>query len=65
MHRSSFWRTFTHLLEGGADSRYIQTLLGRASLETTAISTEMNVESLRQVFTAFYPAEKRWKEKQC
>jgi len=55
----------THMLEGGADIRYIQKLLGHASLETTAIYTEMNVESLRQVFAACHPAEKRWKEKQC
>lgn len=55
----------THLLEGGADIRYIQKLLGHASLETTAIYTEMNVESLRQVFAACHPAEKRWQEKQC
>jgi integrase/recombinase XerD len=53
----------THLLEGGADIRYIQKLLGHASLETTAIYTEMNVESLRQVFAACHPAEKRWQER--
>jgi integrase/recombinase XerD len=52
----------THLLEGGADIRFIQKLLGHASLETTAIYTEMNVESLRQVFTACHPAEKRWQQ---
>jgi len=53
----------THLLEGGADIRYIQKLLGHASLETTAIYTEMSVEALRQVFEACHPAEKRWKER--
>lgn len=55
----------THLLDGGADIRYIQKLLGHASLETTAIYTEMNVESLRQVFEDCHPTEKRWKQKQC
>jgi integrase/recombinase XerD len=55
----------THLLEGGADIRYIQKLLGHASLETTAIYTEMNVKSLRQVFSECHPAEKRWREKRC
>lgn len=53
----------THLLEGGADIRYIQRLLGHASLETTAIYTQMNVESLRQVFAACHPIEKRWNER--
>jgi integrase/recombinase XerD len=53
----------THLLEGGADIRYIQKLLGHASLETTAIYTEMNVEALRQVFAECHPAEKRWRER--
>lgn len=52
-----------HLLEGGADIRYIQKLLGHASLETTAIYTEMSVEALRRVYSACHPAEKRWKEK--
>lgn len=51
-----------HLLEGGADIRYIQKLLGHASLETTAIYTEMSVEALRQVYAACHPAETRWKE---
>ena len=52
-----------HLLEGGADIRYIQKLLGHASLETTAIYTEMSVEALRRVYSACHPAEKRWREK--
>jgi integrase/recombinase XerD len=51
------------LLDGGADIRYIQKLLGHASLETTAIYTEMNVESLRRVFAECHPAEKRWRER--
>ena len=52
-----------HLLEGGADIRYIQKLLGHASLETTAIYTEMSVEALRRVYSACHPAETRWREK--
>ena len=52
----------THLLEGGADIRYIQKLLGHASLETTAIYTEMSVESLRRVYAECHPAERRWRE---
>jgi len=52
-----------HLREGGADIRFIQKLLGHAGLETTAIYTDMNVESLRQVFSGCHPAEKRWCER--
>lgn len=52
-----------HMLEGGADIRYIQKLLGHASLETTAIYTEMSVEALRRVYSACHPAERRWKQK--
>ena len=52
-----------HLLEGGADIRYIQKLLGHASLETTAIYTEMSVEALRRVYSACHPAETRWRDK--
>ena len=55
----------THLLEGGADIRYIQKLLGHASLETTAIYTEMSVDALRRLYNACHPAETRWKEKGC
>jgi integrase/recombinase XerD len=50
---------------GWVNIRFIQKLLGHASLETTAIYTEMNVESLRQVFSECHPAEKRWQEKRC
>lgn len=49
----------THLLEGGADIRYSQKLLGNASLETTVICTEMSVEALRRVCSACHPAERR------
>jgi len=50
-----------HLQEGGADIRYIQKLLGHASLETTTIYTEMSVEALRRVYSACHPAEMSWK----
>jgi tetratricopeptide (TPR) repeat protein len=39
----------THMLEGGADIRYIQQLLGHEKLETTAIYTEVNIRQLQEV----------------
>ena len=51
----------THLLEGGADIRIIQRLLGHQKLETTAIYTEISIESLRSTYEACHPAEKAGK----
>jgi integrase/recombinase XerD len=48
----------THLLEGGADIRYIQQLLGHEKLETTAIYTEVNITQLQEVHERCHPAEK-------
>lgn len=53
----------THMLEGGADIRYIQKLLGHACLDTTAIYTEMNIEALRRVYQATHPAETTWQQR--
>jgi integrase/recombinase XerD len=49
----------THLLEGGADIRYIQQLLGHEKLETTAIYTEVSVTQLQAVHARCHPAERR------
>jgi len=48
----------THLLEGGADIRYIQQLLGHESLETTAIYTEVTITQLIEVHARCHPAER-------
>ena len=45
----------THLLEGGADIRLIQQLLGHQNLETTSIYTQVSVEHLRAVYEASHP----------
>jgi len=47
----------THMLEGGADVRYIQQLLGHASLEATSIYTRVSIRQLQLIHSQTHPAE--------
>ncbi len=45
----------TLMLEGGADIRYIQAMLGHAELSTTQIYTQVSIRALQAVHTATFP----------
>ncbi len=51
----------THMLENGADIRFIQSLLGHAKLDTTQIYTLVSLAKLKEVHNATHPARLRRK----
>jgi site-specific recombinase XerD len=48
----------THMLKHGADIRYIQEMLGHASVATTQIYTKVEVTDLRAMHRQCHPREK-------
>ena len=51
----------TLMLEGGADIRFIQAMLGHADLKTTQIYTHVAIRQLQEIHRATHPAQRKEK----
>lgn len=49
----------TLMLEGGADVRHVQALLGHSKLETTQLYTHVSIRKLKEIHSACHPARLR------
>ena len=47
----------THMLNNGADIRFIQAMLGHADISTTQIYTQVSIRQLKEIHTATHPAK--------
>ena len=52
--------TATHLLESGADVRYVSELLGHESIETTITYTHLMLENLKRAYKSAHPRENKY-----
>jgi len=53
----------THLLQGGADLRAVQEMLGHASIASTQVYTHLDFQALAKVYDAAHPRAKRKRSK--